>query len=118
MAVGGMESAVQHARTLNFLCGSLNWTTAELFPTKESCFTVPPGCGKTLIANALVEETGAHIVIINGPEIMARRVEKVKPIFVRPLKKRKHFHHFMDELDSIAPLTKLRGRKACGISGC
>jgi hypothetical protein len=24
----------------------------------------------------------------------------------------------MDELDSIAPLTKLRGRKACGISGC
>jgi len=33
----------------------------------------PPGSGKTLIANALVEETGAHIVMVNGPEIMATK---------------------------------------------
>ncbi|CAN0356864.1 unnamed protein product, partial [Laminaria digitata] len=27
----------------------------------------PPGCGKTLLARAVIAETGAHLVTINGP---------------------------------------------------
>lgn len=32
----------------------------------------PPGSGKTLIARAVANETGAFFVIINGPEIMSK----------------------------------------------
>lgn len=27
----------------------------------------PPGCGKTLLARAVIAETGAHLVTVNGP---------------------------------------------------
>ncbi len=47
------------------------WTVAGVVSPKGVLLHGLPGCGKTLIANALVKETGAHMVIINGPEIMA-----------------------------------------------
>jgi transitional endoplasmic reticulum ATPase len=66
----------------------------------------PPGCGKSLIANALVEETGAHVVIINGPEIMARKggesEANLRQAFEEAMAKAPSII-FMDELDSIAP---------------
>jgi len=66
----------------------------------------PPGCGKTLLANALVEETGAHIVIVNGPEIMARKggesEANLRQAFEEAQEKAPSII-FMDELDSIAP---------------
>jgi transitional endoplasmic reticulum ATPase len=66
----------------------------------------PPGSGKTLIANALVEETGAHVVIINGPEIMARKggesEANLRQAFQEAQEKAPSII-FMDELDSIAP---------------
>lgn len=66
----------------------------------------PPGCGKTLIANALVEETGAHVVVINGPEIMARKggesEANLRQAFEEAVAKAPSII-FMDELDSIAP---------------
>lgn len=32
----------------------------------------PPGSGKTLIARAVANETGAFFFLINGPEIMSK----------------------------------------------
>ncbi|KAF4691049.1 AAA ATPase cdc48 [Perkinsus olseni] len=32
----------------------------------------PPGCGKTLIARAIANETGAFFFLINGPEVMSK----------------------------------------------
>lgn len=32
----------------------------------------PPGTGKTLIARAIANEVGAHVSVINGPEIMSK----------------------------------------------
>lgn len=32
----------------------------------------PPGSGKTLIARAVANETGAFFVVVNGPEIMSK----------------------------------------------
>jgi len=66
----------------------------------------PPGCGKTLIARAVANETGAFFFLINGPEIMSKmagesesnlrkafeEAEKNAPAII-----------FIDEVDSIAP---------------
>lgn len=66
----------------------------------------PPGSGKTLIARAVANETGAFFFLINGPEIMSKmagdsesnlrkafeEAEKNAPAII-----------FIDEIDSIAP---------------
>jgi ATP-dependent 26S proteasome regulatory subunit len=41
-------------------------------PPKGILLYGPPGSGKTLIARAVANETGAFFVIINGPEIMSK----------------------------------------------
>jgi len=82
------------------------WTTAGVPTPKGVLLHGPPGCGKTLIANALVEETGAHLVMINGPEIMARKggesEANLRQAFEEAQQKAPSII-FMDELDSIAP---------------
>jgi transitional endoplasmic reticulum ATPase len=74
-SVGGVDKAITLMRELIELPLRFPelWTAAGVPTPKGVLLHGPPGCGKTLIANALVEETGAHIVIINGPEIMARK---------------------------------------------
>merc|ERR1719238_2594240 len=66
----------------------------------------PPGVGKTLIARATANETGAFFFLINGPEIMSKlagesesnlrkafeEAEKNSPAII-----------FIDEIDAIAP---------------
>lgn len=107
-SVGGMENAVQLMRELVELPLRFPelWTTAGVPTPKGVLLHGPPGCGKTLIANALVEETGAHIVIINGPEIMARKggesEANLRQAFEEAQEKAPSII-FMDELDSIAP---------------
>lgn len=82
------------------------WTAAGVPTPKGVLLHGPPGCGKTLIANALMEETGAHVVIINGPEIMARKggesEANLRQAFEEAMAKSPAII-FMDELDSIAP---------------
>ena len=66
----------------------------------------PPGSGKTLIARAVANESGAFFFLINGPEVMSKmagesegnlrkafeEAEKNAPAII-----------FIDEIDSIAP---------------
>ncbi|MFP3304247.1 MAG: CDC48 family AAA ATPase [Nitrososphaeria archaeon] len=66
----------------------------------------PPGCGKTLMAKALANETNAKFFSINGPEIMSKYYgeteAKLREIF-KVAKKNAPAIIFIDELDSIAP---------------
>mmetsp|Transcript_3108 Transcript_3108/g.6847 ORF Transcript_3108/g.6847 Transcript_3108/m.6847 type:complete len:910 (+) Transcript_3108:193-2922(+) len=82
------------------------WTTCGVPTPKGVLLHGPPGCGKTLIANALMEETGAHVVIINGPEIMARKGGESEANLRQAFEEAQENAPsiiFMDELDSIAP---------------
>jgi len=107
-SVGGCGKAIKLMRELVELPLRFPelWTTAGVPTPKGVLLHGPPGCGKTLIANALMEETGAHVVIINGPEIMARKggesEANLRQAFEEAQQKSPAII-FMDELDSIAP---------------
>ncbi len=66
----------------------------------------PPGCGKTLIARAVANETDAHFITINGPEIIHKfygeSEARLREIF-EDAKKNAPSIIFLDEIDAIAP---------------
>ncbi|XP_041052443.1 ATPase family protein 2 homolog isoform X1 [Carcharodon carcharias] len=66
----------------------------------------PPGTGKTLIARAVANEVGAHISIINGPEIMSKYFgeseARLRQIFAEATQCQPSII-FIDELDAICP---------------
>jgi len=107
-SVGGLDKATTLMRELIEMPLRFPelWTTAGVPTPKGVLLHGPPGCGKTLLANALVEETGAHVVVINGPEIMARKggesEANLRQAFEEAAEKAPAII-FMDELDSIAP---------------
>jgi transitional endoplasmic reticulum ATPase len=38
-------------------------------PPTGLLLTGPPGTGKTLLARAIAHECGAHLIVLNGPEV-------------------------------------------------
>ncbi|KAG0164790.1 spermatogenesis associated protein 5 [Apophysomyces sp. BC1015] len=66
----------------------------------------PPGTGKTLIARAVAQETGAHPIIINGPEIISKYYgeteKKLRDIFDEAIEHAPSVI-FIDEIDALCP---------------
>jgi len=66
----------------------------------------PPGSGKTMIARAVANETGAFFFLINGPEIMSKMAGESESNLRRAFEeaqKNAPAIIFIDEIDSIAP---------------
>ena len=66
----------------------------------------PPGCGKTLIAKQVANETGAFFYLINGPEVMSKMAGEQESNLRRAFEegeKNSPQIIFIDEIDSIAP---------------
>ena len=66
----------------------------------------PPGSGKTLIARAVANETGAYFFLINGPEIMSKMAGESESNLRKAFEdaeKNAPAIIFIDEIDSIAP---------------
>eukprot|EP00913_Durusdinium_trenchii_P003129 g2891.t1 len=66
----------------------------------------PPGSGKTLIARAIANETGAFFFLINGPEIMSKMAGEAESNLRKAFEeaeKNSPAIIFIDEIDSIAP---------------
>ncbi|HUT34215.1 MAG TPA: AAA family ATPase [Planctomycetota bacterium] len=65
----------------------------------------PPGNGKTLLARAVAGESGAHIEVISGPEVLSKWVGegegRLRDVFQRAARLAPSVV-LMDELDSIA----------------
>ncbi|XP_041845721.1 ATPase family protein 2 homolog [Melanotaenia boesemani] len=66
----------------------------------------PPGTGKTMIGRAIANEVGAHMVVINGPEIMSKfygeTESRLRQIFTEA-SQRQPAIIFIDELDALCP---------------
>ena len=82
--IGGLEEQIQKVRELI----ELPLRHPELFrklgiiPPKGVLLYGPPGCGKTLLAKAVANETQAHFISINAPQVMC--VGKETPILTNP----------------------------------
>ncbi|MDO9585704.1 MAG: CDC48 family AAA ATPase [Syntrophales bacterium] len=75
-------------------------------PPKGVLLHGPPGCGKTLIARAVANETDAHITHLSGPEIMNKfygeSEANLRRIFEQATSHAPSII-FFDEIDAIAP---------------
>ena len=75
-------------------------------PPKGVLLHGPPGTGKTQIARAVANETGAFFIVINGPEIMSKMAgeseSNLRSVF-EEAEKNAPAIIFIDEIDSIAP---------------
>ncbi|MEN6349653.1 MAG: CDC48 family AAA ATPase [Syntrophomonas sp.] len=75
-------------------------------PPKGVLLYGPPGCGKTLIARAIANETSAYFISISGPEIMGKYYgeseARLRAVF-EEAKTNAPAILFIDEIDAIAP---------------
>jgi transitional endoplasmic reticulum ATPase len=106
--IGGLGSAIQRVREMI----ELPLRYPEIFgrlgidPPKGVLLHGPPGCGKTLLARAVANETNASFFAISGPEIVSKYYgeseAKLRQLFEQA-KKEAPSIIFFDEIDSIAP---------------
>ncbi|NHJ23347.1 MAG: AAA family ATPase [Candidatus Lokiarchaeota archaeon] len=106
--VGGLDREIQRVREMV----ELPLRHPSLFkrlgidPPKGVLLRGPPGCGKTLLAKAVANESEAYFISINGPEIMSKfygeSEKKLRKIFDEAQEKSPSIV-FIDELDAIAP---------------
>ncbi|MFX1571244.1 MAG: CDC48 family AAA ATPase [Promethearchaeota archaeon] len=106
--VGGLDREIQRVREMV----ELPLRHPSLFkrlgidPPKGVLLRGPPGCGKTLLARAVANESEAHFISINGPEVMSKfygeSEKKLRKLFVEADEKSPSII-FIDEIDAIAP---------------
>lgn len=106
--IGGLKDEVKKVREMI----EIPLKKPELFeklgiaPPKGVLMQGPPGTGKTLLAKAVANESDAHFIAINGPEIMSKYVggseENLREYFEEAEANAPSII-FIDELDAIAP---------------
>src|SRR5256712_1016654 len=106
--VGGLRGEIQRIREMV----ELPLRHPELFqrlgiePPKGIFLYGPPGCGKTLVAKAVANESDANFYVISGPEIMSKfygeSEARLREIFQKAQETAPSII-FIDELDAIAP---------------
>uniref|UniRef100_A0A8C0GPZ6 vesicle-fusing ATPase n=1 Tax=Chelonoidis abingdonii TaxID=106734 RepID=A0A8C0GPZ6_CHEAB len=106
--IGGLSSQLQTIRETI----ELPLKQPELFkcygipPPRGVLLYGPPGTGKTMIARAVANEVGAHVSVINGPEIISKfygeTESRLRQIFAEASQRRPSII-FIDELDALCP---------------
>uniref|UniRef100_A0A8C8SVA0 Spermatogenesis associated 5 n=1 Tax=Pelusios castaneus TaxID=367368 RepID=A0A8C8SVA0_9SAUR len=106
--IGGLKSQLKTIRETI----ELPLKQPELFqsygipPPRGVLLHGPPGTGKTMIARAVTNEVGAHVSVINGPEIISKfygeTESRLRQIFAEASQRRPSII-FIDELDALCP---------------
>ncbi|KPV64142.1 MAG: VCP-like ATPase [Candidatus Bathyarchaeota archaeon BA1] len=106
--IGGLSEAIQRVREMI----ELPLRHPELFkqlgiePPKGVLLHGPPGCGKTLLAKAVANESDAYFTSISGPEIHSKfygeSEARLREVFQLAQQNAPSII-FIDELDAIAP---------------
>jgi len=106
--IGGLQEEIQRIREMV----ELPLRHPEIFqrlgiePPKGVLLHGPPGCGKTLLARAVANESEANFSSINGPEIMSKfygeSEARLREMFQQAQQNAPSII-FIDELDAIAP---------------
>jgi ribosome biogenesis ATPase len=82
------------------------YITSKIQPTRGLLLHGPPGCGKTMIANAFAAELDVPFIAISAPSIvsgMSGESEKALREYFEEAKKMAPCLMFIDEIDSITP---------------
>ena len=105
--IGGLQDEIKKIREMI----ELPLKHPEIFealgiePPKGVLLHGPPGTGKTLLAKAVANETNAHFILINGPEIISKfygqSEENLRKKF-EEAEKNAPAIIFIDEIDAIA----------------
>lgn len=106
--IGGLSEEIRRLREIV----ELPLSHPEVFqklgidPPRGILLHGPPGCGKTLLAKALANESEANFFTVNGPEIMNKYYgeteARLREIF-KEAKEKAPGIIFIDEIDAIAP---------------
>src|SRR5262249_25524460 len=106
--VGGLEEPkrrlieavvwpLRHAPTL---------ARAGIKPPRGVLLAGPPGCGKTLLARAVANETGVNFLAVKGPELLSKYVGEsergVREVFHKA-RQAAPCLVFFDEIDALLP---------------
>ncbi|XP_006881186.1 PREDICTED: spermatogenesis-associated protein 5-like [Elephantulus edwardii] len=106
--IGGLKNQLKAIREII----ELPLKQPELFksygipPPRGVLLYGPPGTGKTMIAKAIANEVGAHVSVINGPEIISKfygeTEARLRQIFAEATLRHPSII-FIDELDALCP---------------
>jgi SpoVK/Ycf46/Vps4 family AAA+-type ATPase len=106
--IGGLDDVKQQLREM------IEWPLKlpESFkrlgikPPKGILLYGPPGCGKTLLAQAVANEAGVNFISVKGPEVYSMWVgeseRKIRELFRRARQVAPSII-FLDEIDALAP---------------
>lgn len=106
--LGGVDSVIQQLEDLIVLplLQPEIYSTSKIQPPRGILLHGPPGCGKTMIANAFAAELGVSYITLSAPSIvsgMSGESEKALRDYFEEAKKMAPCLVFIDEIDAITP---------------
>ncbi len=93
--IGGLEGVVTKLREMVELPlkHPILFEKLGIDPPKGVLLHGPPGVGKTMLARAVANETDAHFITINGPEIMSKYYGESEQTLRSIFRKQRKNHH-------------------------
>ncbi|ORY96841.1 P-loop containing nucleoside triphosphate hydrolase protein [Syncephalastrum racemosum] len=107
-AIGGLAEQVHIVRDMveTSLKNPDLFRQYGLRPPRGVLLFGPPGTGKTLIARVVAQEVGAHVIVVNGPEVLSKfygeTEKRIRDIFAEAAERAPTII-FIDEIDALCP---------------